>query len=168
MVKFEGRLSQIITIPGKPIPVGFKQEPLADSSYILNQEACRPGLNEGGSSQIEVNTPEGIELVKKTFLTNMQAIMARLAITLNLYTEKGLRFHFYLDNLFTCQRLYSYLRTQGIVVTGTARKGACGKPPRLLALKAASAGLKWGALQVLVIHEVACFIQQDQSTVLSK
>ena len=168
MVKFKGRSSQIITIPGKPIPVGFKQEALADSGYILNWEACRPNLNEGGSSPIEVTTPEEIKLVKKTFLTNTQAIVARLAITLNPYTEKGLRFHFYLDNLFTCWRLCSYLWTQGIAVTGTARKGACGIPPRLLALKAASAGLKWGALQVSIVHEVACFIWQDQSAVLGR
>ena len=158
MVKFKGRSSQIITILGKPIPVGFKQEALADSGYILNWEACRLNLNEGGSSLIEVTTPEEIKLVKKTFLTNTQAIVARLAITLNPYIEKGLRFHFYLDNLFTCWRLCSYLWTQGIAVTGTARKGAYRMPPRLLALKAASAGLKWGALQVSIIHEVACFI----------
>jgi hypothetical protein len=50
MIKFEGRTSQKITIPGKPIPVGFKQEALADSGYILNWEACRPGENEGGLS----------------------------------------------------------------------------------------------------------------------
>ena len=41
-------------------------------------------------------------------------------------------------------------------------------PPRLLALKAASTGLKWGALQVSIVHEVACFMWQDQSAVLGE
>jgi hypothetical protein len=168
IIKFEGRTSQKITIPGKPIPVGFKQEALADSGYILNWEACRPGENEGGLSQIEVDVPEELGMVKKTFLTNTQAIVARLAGTLQPYIQQGLRFHFYLDNLFTCWRLCTYLRKQGIAVTGTARKGACGLPPRLLALKAASNGLKWGALQVSIVHEVACFMWQDQSAVLGK
>jgi hypothetical protein len=36
IIKFEDRSSQIIYIPAKPIPEEFKQEALADSSYILN------------------------------------------------------------------------------------------------------------------------------------
>jgi Transposase IS4 len=36
MLKFEGRTSQKITIPGKPIPTGFKIFALGDSGYICN------------------------------------------------------------------------------------------------------------------------------------
>jgi hypothetical protein len=36
MVKFEGRSTQKITIPGKPIPTGFKLFDLDDSGYIIN------------------------------------------------------------------------------------------------------------------------------------
>jgi hypothetical protein len=166
MIKFEGRSSQIICIPAKPIPEGFKLEALADRGYILNWEASRPGRNEGGSEKIYVPAPEGID--KEPYLTNTQAVVARLSTTLNPYLATGRRFHFYLDNLFVCWRLCSYLKNKGIAVTGTCRKGACGIPPRLLALKAASIGLKWGALQVSIVHEVACFLWQDQSAVLGK
>ena len=160
MIKFEGRSSQIICIPAKPIPVGLKLEALADRGYIINWEASRPGRSEGGSEKISVSLPKEIdtEFSKDISLTNTQAIVARLAITLTPYLSSGRRFHFYLDNLFVCWRLCSYLRTQGIAVTGTCRKGACGIPPRLLALKAALIGLKWGALQVSIVHEVTCFL----------
>ena len=47
MIKFEGRTSQKVTIPGKPIPTGFKIFALADSGYIYNWECTKPGLNEG-------------------------------------------------------------------------------------------------------------------------
>jgi len=166
MIKFEGRSSQIINIPAKPIPLGFKLEALADRGYILNWEATRPGRNEGGQGKIHVPLPEDVDSTLDPCLTNTQAIVARLATTLNPYLSTGRRFHFYLDNLFVCWRLCSYLKGQGIAVTGTCRKGACGIPPRLLALKGASIGLKWGALQVSIVHEVACFLWQDQSAVL--
>jgi hypothetical protein len=47
MLKFEGRTTQKITIPGKPIPIGFKIFALGDSGYIYNWEYTRPGLAEG-------------------------------------------------------------------------------------------------------------------------
>jgi hypothetical protein len=159
MIKFEGRSSQIICIPAKPIPKGFKLEALADRGYILNWEASRPDRNEGDSEKIYIPVPEDLkDLSKEPCLTNTQAIITRLAITLNPYLSTGRRFHFYLDNLFVCWRLYSYLKNKGIAVTGIYRKGACRIPPRLLALKAASIGLKWGALQVSIMHEVAYFL----------
>jgi Transposase IS4 len=36
MLKFKGRTTQKITIPGKPIPIGFKIFALGDSGYTLN------------------------------------------------------------------------------------------------------------------------------------
>jgi hypothetical protein len=36
IIKFEGRSSQIIYIPAKPISKGFKLEALANRGYILN------------------------------------------------------------------------------------------------------------------------------------
>jgi Transposase IS4 len=47
MLKFKGRTTQKITIPGKPIPIGFKIFALGDSGYIYNWECIRPGLAEG-------------------------------------------------------------------------------------------------------------------------
>jgi Transposase IS4 len=60
MLKFEGRSSQKITIPGKPIPTGFKLFALGDSGYTYNWECTRPGLAEGaliGKQQISVKIP---------------------------------------------------------------------------------------------------------------
>jgi Transposase IS4 len=36
MLKFEGRTTQKITIPSKPIPIGFKIFALGDSGYTYN------------------------------------------------------------------------------------------------------------------------------------
>ncbi|KAF7502016.1 hypothetical protein GJ744_010058 [Endocarpon pusillum] len=36
IIKFEGRTSQKVTIPGKPIPTGFKLFALSDKGYTLN------------------------------------------------------------------------------------------------------------------------------------
>jgi hypothetical protein len=47
MFKFKGRTTQKITIPGKPIPIGFKIFTLGDSGYTYNWECTRPGLAEG-------------------------------------------------------------------------------------------------------------------------
>jgi hypothetical protein len=46
MIKFEGRTTQKITIPGKPISTGFKIFALGDSGYTYNWECTRPGLVE--------------------------------------------------------------------------------------------------------------------------
>jgi hypothetical protein len=101
IIKFEDRSSQIICIPAKPIPKEFKLEALADRGYILNWEASRPDRNEGGSEKIYIPIPEDLkDLFKEPCLTNTQAIITRLAITLNPYLSTGRRFHFYLDNLF--------------------------------------------------------------------
>jgi hypothetical protein len=47
MLKFKGRITQKITIPGKSIPTGFKIFALDDSGYTLNWEYIRPGIAEG-------------------------------------------------------------------------------------------------------------------------
>jgi hypothetical protein len=47
MLKFKGRTTQKITIPRKPISIGFKIFSLGDSGYTLNWEYIRPGIAEG-------------------------------------------------------------------------------------------------------------------------
>ena len=47
MIRFEGRSSGIITIPGKPVPIGFKYFTLADEGYIQNFEYTALGTLEG-------------------------------------------------------------------------------------------------------------------------
>jgi Transposase IS4 len=68
MLKFEGRSTQKITIPGKPIPTGFKIFALGDSGYIYNWECTRPSLAEGvltGKTRISVKIPKSDDV---TFL----------------------------------------------------------------------------------------------------
>jgi Transposase IS4 len=60
MLKFKGRTTQKIIIPGKPIPIGFKLFALGDSGYIYNWECTRPGLAEGvltEKKRISINIP---------------------------------------------------------------------------------------------------------------
>jgi len=72
------------------------------------------------------------------FLIATQSMVARLVESL---PKGGRRFYLYLDNLIGCWRLAQYLKLRGIALTSTCRKGACGYPPRLLALKDIPASL---------------------------
>jgi hypothetical protein len=60
MLKFKGRSTQKITIPGKPIPTGSKIFALRDSDYTYDWECTRPGLAEGvliEKKRISINFP---------------------------------------------------------------------------------------------------------------
>jgi Transposase IS4 len=131
-LKFEGRTTQKITIPGKPILIGFKLFALGDSGYIYNWECTRPGLVEGvltEKKRISVNISNSII---STFLNPTQSVVIRLIECSSIYINKGLSFHLFLDNLFVCWKSAIALKERGIAVTGTVRKGASGYPPRLL------------------------------------
>jgi Transposase IS4 len=166
MLKFEGRSTQKITIPGKPIPTGFKLFALGDSGYIYNWECTRPGLTEGAlteKKQISINIPNS---TISTFLNPTQSVVIRLIKCLSIYIEKGLSFHLFLDNLFVCWKSATALKERGIAVTGTVRKGASGYPPRLLQLKKVNRGLVWGELQASIIEGVCCWLWQDLNAVM--
>ena len=79
---------------------------------------------------------------------------------------KDRRFHLYLDNLFICWRLSQYFKLRDIALTGTCRKGACGYPPRLLALKNVPTSLNWGALQGSIVKGVFAWLWQDNNLVM--
>ncbi len=138
MISFDGRSIQKVTIPAKSIPVGLKLQGLEDKGYIYSWKATRPKLAEFQQDNAKFSV-----LIPKTtppvyaYLTATQSIIARLIESLS----KGRRFHLYLDNLFVCWRLAQYLKLRDIALTGTCRKGACGYPPRLLALKGVSTSL---------------------------
>jgi hypothetical protein len=55
MLKFKGRTTQKVTIPGKLISIGFKIFALGDSNYIFNWECSRPGILEGVSIKKRAN-----------------------------------------------------------------------------------------------------------------
>jgi hypothetical protein len=85
MIKFKKRSSQKTTIPGKPIPTGFKLFVLADSGYILDWEATKPGLAEGvlkGKKRISVSILNTSIFI---FLNPTQSVVIRLIFCLALY-----------------------------------------------------------------------------------
>ena len=47
MIRFEGRSHGITTIPGKPVPTGFKYFALTNNGYIINFECTAPGILKG-------------------------------------------------------------------------------------------------------------------------
>jgi Transposase IS4 len=119
MLKFKGRTTQKITIPGKPIPTGFKIFALGDSGYTYNWESIRPGLAEGlkeEKKRIFVLIPNS---EVSAFLNPTQSVVIRLIKYLSIYIQKGLSFHLFLDNLFVCWKSAMALKERGIAVTGT-------------------------------------------------
>ena len=170
MLKFEGRTSQKVTIPCKPIPTGFKLFALGDSGYIYNWECTRPGLAEGlvtAKKRVSLSISTSNTQIS-TFLNPTQSVVIRLANSLSKHVENGRFFHFFLDNLFVCIKSALALKERGIAVTGTVRKSATGYPPRLLQLKKMNRALEWGALQASIIQGVACWLWQDANAVMSK
>lgn len=167
ILRYKGRTTQKIQIPGKPIDCGFKLFGLSCGGYIYTWEATKPGLNEGFSldrNKYSVTIPN---TDIKTFLTPTQATVIRLANSLAGLQIQGHRFYLYLDNLFVSWKLYYYFSLRDIAVTGTVRKGAAGYPPRLLVLKNASTALAWGAIQATVlVGNVAAFLWQDNNLVM--
>ena len=163
MISFDGRSIQKITIPAKPIPVGLKLQALGDKGYIYSWKATRPKLAEfqQDTAKFSVIIPETTPPVY-TFLTATQSMIARLIESL----LKGRQFHLYLNNLFICWRLSQYLKLRDIALTGTCRKGACGYPPRLLALKSVPTSLNWGALQGSIVKGVFAWLWQDNNLVM--
>ncbi len=119
MLKYEERTSQKITIPGKPIPTGFKLFALGDSGYIYNWECTRPGIAEGilrERKKISLSIPNSSI---STSLNPTQSVIIRLANSLSKFIKNGLFFHFYLDNLFICWKSAQALKERGIAVTRT-------------------------------------------------
>ncbi len=166
MIRFEGRSSGITTIPGKPVPTGFKIFALAEDGYIINFEFTAPGTLEGEETEdILARVVEVIEKGISTKLSNTQAVVERLISILYRFIAPGYSYHLYLDNLFVSWKLAYLFKTKGIAITGTCRKGACGYPPRLSGFKTINCALKWGALQAEVVYGVLCFLWQDNNAV---
>ena len=101
MIRFKGRSHDITTIPGKPVPTGFKYFVLAEDDYIINFECTAPRILEDEDNEDirnrEISIPE-IRLFTK--LSNTQAVVERLISILYLLVTLAYGFHLYLDNLF--------------------------------------------------------------------
>ena len=109
MSKFTECAKEIITIPSKPIPTGFKAWILADNGYFLSWVWY--AKNDG---------PQGIGSISKALGRNkIAAVVVYLLKTLpegppGIYSVT-------LDNLFVSEKLVFYLGSQGFGARGTAR-----------------------------------------------
>ena len=166
--KFEERTTQKITIPDKPIPTEFKIFVLEDSNYIYNWECTRPDLIEelkDVKKRISVSISNSDVSV---YLNPIQSVIVRLIKCLDIYIQKGLSFHLFLDNLFVCWKSIITLKERGITVTSTVRKRTSEYPPWLLQLKKINRDLLWDALQASIIEGICCWLWQDSNAVISK
>ena len=119
MFKFEGRITQKITIPCKPISTGFKIIALRDSGYILKWECIRPGLAEGVLEEKKWISVSISNSDISVYLNPTQSVVICLIKYLDIYVQKGLFFHLFLDNLFVCWKSAKALKERGIAVTKT-------------------------------------------------
>jgi hypothetical protein len=100
MLSFEGRSSDIITIPSKPDPTDFKLFLLGDSGYTFNWEATKPKLNGGAIRELNRIQVEIQDIDQPVYLNPTQSVIARLCRSLYDLIEQGYQYHLYLDNLF--------------------------------------------------------------------
>ena len=109
-----GRAREIVNIPSKPIPEGFKIWVLANEGYILDwmYHAKGSGKKDG---------PQDLD----NFWTDDLGFSRTQAVILDLVTQDGIvRDHshtIWLDNLFTSSRLLSQLDFEGFGTAGTVR-----------------------------------------------
>jgi Transposase IS4 len=150
MLKFEGRTTQKIIIPGKPIPTEFKIFALGDSGYTYNWECTRSGLAEGVLTEKRRISVSILNSDLISFLNPTQSVVIRLVKCLSIYIQKGLSFHLFLDNLFVCWKSAIALKERGIAVTGTVRKGASEYPPVFYSLKRQIGALYGGLCKPLL------------------
>jgi hypothetical protein len=73
MIKFEGRSHGKTTIPGKPIPVGFKLFACGDEGYVWNWEATAPQILEGfiKGQEVKVTIPAEYILTNQPFISTL-------------------------------------------------------------------------------------------------
>ena len=102
MFKFEGRTTQKITISGKPISIEFKIFALGDSDYIYNWECTRPDLAEVLKDAKKRTSVSISNFDVSVYLNPTQSVVICLIKCLDIYIQKGLSFHLFLDNLFVC------------------------------------------------------------------
>ncbi len=117
MLKYEGRTSQKIIIPDKPISTEFKLFTLSDFDYIYNWECIKPGIAEGILRERKKVSISILNSSISTSLNPTQLVIIRLANSLSKFIENGLFFHFYLNNLFVCWKSAQTLKERGIAVT---------------------------------------------------
>ena len=114
ITRFLGRAKEIVNIPSKPTPEGFKIWVLANEGYVLDwmYHAKGRGKHEG---------PQDLD----DFWTKDLGFNQTQAVVLDLVTQgdiaKDYTHIIWLDNLFTSARLLSQLNSEGFGGAGTVR-----------------------------------------------
>ena len=105
MSRFEGRAREATTIPGKPIPTGFKIWVIAELGYFLKWVQYYKGKN-GGPVGVIVPPELGFSKKPKRQGNKTAAVVPHL---LGLLPKPVIgRYHVYLDNLFVSDILIRY------------------------------------------------------------
>ncbi|KAF2195288.1 hypothetical protein K469DRAFT_537254, partial [Zopfia rhizophila CBS 207.26] len=134
---FTGRTPDIVNIPSKPTPVGFKIWVLAQLGHVLNMlwHVCGDKIDQG---------PQGLQKKwKEQGFNKTQAIVLEL---LTRMPNQGSGHIVWLDNLFTSSKLLSTLRDLGIGAAGTVRtEKLFGMDPKFMELKISwTKHIPWG------------------------
>ena len=112
--RFLGRSKEIVNIPSKPTPEGFKIWVLANQGYVLDWLYHAKGSNKGEGPQDICD-----------YWTKDLGFNQTQAVVLDLVTQEGIAKNhshiIWLDNLFTSVRLLSQLDTEGFGAAGTVR-----------------------------------------------
>ena len=110
--RFMGRAKEIVNIPTKPEPEGFKIWVLANCGYVLDWLYHCKGVDKG---PVDLNN----------FFTKKLGFSKTQAVVLNLLSQHGINDDFqhivWLDNLFTSSRLLTQLEDDGFGAAGTVR-----------------------------------------------
>jgi len=121
--RFMGRAPEIVTIPTKPTPKGFKIWVLANEGYILDWLWHARGDKAGLVDLDETFTEEGFsktQAVVLDLLTQRDAELNEPLYPLGKHVV-------WLDNLFTSVKLLTRLRELGIEAAGTVRTTGAGR-----------------------------------------
>ena len=114
--RFMGRAKEVVNIPKKPVPEGFKIWVLANAGYVLDWM-----WHSKGSKKDE--GPVDLD----DYWTKDLGFSKTQAVVLDLVGQEGIskdNFHvIWLDNLFTSTPLFTQLKHEGFAAAGTARLG---------------------------------------------
>jgi Transposase IS4 len=113
---FSGKSSDIVNIPTKPTPIGYKIWVLSDSGYVYDFLFHRRGSKQGQGPQ--GLSQELVDSLPRLKISPTQAVVLEL---MSRMPDKGKNYCVWLDNLFTSKNLLQELRKRGSGAAGTVR-----------------------------------------------
>ncbi len=119
IVRYEGRAKEIIIVPNKPTPTGFKVWGVAERGFLICWNWHVPRDKKG---PVDIKTPFKLGGTKKAGNggNKTQAVALHLIKRLP-KPPPGYSYHVFLNNLFVFTKMVKYARFIGIAVIGTCR-----------------------------------------------